>query len=105
MFVENEPTAGIAWSRGAPDLAVGPTFERERRKPFVTLCVAGPLDGTVALTSTGSAEVIVEATWGRGRRHRVSAMRPSERDALLLADTWADQLIDGHEPAVPAGRK
>jgi len=93
-------------SRGALDLAGAPTFERERRKPYVTLCVAGPLDGAVALTSTDSAEVIVEASWGRDRRHRISAIRHSERAALLLADTWADRLVDGHEPtASPRLRK
>jgi hypothetical protein len=61
------------------------------------------LDGTVTLTATDSGKVIVEASWGRGRRQRISTTRPSEWAALRLADAWADQLIDGHKPTRSPG--
>jgi hypothetical protein len=67
--------------------------------PYVTIQVGGPLDGIVTLTATDSPRVIVGATWsGRHDRDRMSLTRPGEREALLLADSWTNQLIDGHEP-------
>ena len=43
--------------------------------------------------------VVVDATWGEGdERDRMSLTRSCEREALILADYWANQLIDGHEP-------
>jgi len=74
-----------------------------RPKPYVTLHVAGPLGGAVTLTAAGSGEIVVEASWGGGRRHRISATQLNERSALRLADTWADQLIDGHKPTRSPG--
>ena len=76
-----------------------------RPKPYATLRVGGPLDGTLTLTSTDSAGVTVEAIWGRGRRHRTSLTRPSERAALLLANTWAEELIDGRKPTDSLDRR
>jgi hypothetical protein len=56
------------------------------------------LDGIVTLTSQ-PPRVVVEATWrGRDHRDRMCLTRRGERDALILADSWANRFIDGHEP-------
>ena len=80
---------------GANSLAVG----RLGAADNVAIHVGGPLDGIVTITATDSFRVVVEATWGGTcHRDRISLTRPGEREALLLADFWANQLVDGHEP-------
>ncbi len=84
---------------------------RTSPEPYVTINVDGPLQGIVTLTATDSPRVVVEATWGDPHnRDRISLTRSGEGEALILADCWANQLIDGHEPArvaipVPPGRE
>jgi len=68
--------------------------------PYVTISVGGPLDGIVTLTATDSGRVVVDATWrGSSARHHISLTRPGEREALILADSWSNQLMDGHGAA------
>ena len=77
----------------------GPAAQRTPPGPYVTISVGGPLDGIVTLTSR-SPRVVVEARWGGGddARDGMSLTRSGEREALILAGYWANQLIDGHEP-------
>jgi hypothetical protein len=76
-----------------------PAPARTPPAPYVTISVGGPLDGSVTLTSQ-PPRVLVEASWdgGGGDRRRIALTRPCEREALLLADRWANELIDGREP-------
>jgi len=84
-------------ARGVATQPAGPQASPPER-PF-TISVGGPLDGIVTITAMGSPRVTVEATWGGDQqRQRISSTRLGERDALILADCWANQLIDGHEP-------
>lgn len=66
--------------------------------PYVTIRVGGPLNGIVNLTASDSGHVLVEAVWGGRQRNRIALAQPGEREALTLADAWANQLIDGREP-------
>jgi hypothetical protein len=53
----------------------------------------------VTVAATAATRVVVEATWGSGdSRNRISLTQPGEREALILADSWANQLIDGRAP-------
>ena len=75
-----------------------PAAQRTPPGPYVTINVGGPLDGIVTLTSR-PPRVVVEATWsGDYERDGISLTRSGEREALILADYWANQLIDGLEP-------
>jgi len=67
---------------------------------YTTISVGGPLRGLVTLTAPDPPRVIVQATWG-GAEERTGVFRtvPGEREALMLANLWADQLIDGVIPA------
>ena len=76
-----------------------PAGHFEAASNVVTIHVGGPLDGVVTVTASAAARVLVEATWGSGeRRDRISLTQPGEREALILADSWANQLIDGRAP-------
>jgi hypothetical protein len=76
-----------------------PASNFETANNVVTMHVGGPLDGVVTLTAIAAARVVVEARWGSGdRRDRISLAQPGEREALILADSWANQLIDGRAP-------
>jgi len=91
--------ARSALRNGAIPRATGPVAQRIPPGPYVTINVGGPLNGIVTLTTTRSHRVVVEAAWGGpSNRDRVSLTRPGEGEALILADSWANQLIDGHEP-------
>ena len=54
------------------------------------------MNGIVTLTASDSSRVVVEATWDGCNVARISLTRTSESEALILADCWANQLIDGH---------
>jgi len=58
-----------------------------RSTTYVRMNVGGPLEGVVALTTTGAQGVIrIEATWGnRYARERVVLTRVSEREARTVA--------------------
>jgi len=75
-----------------------PAARRTPPEPYVTITVGGPLNGIVALTASDAPRAVVEAIWGGYNWHGISLTRPSEGEALILADSWANQLIDGHEP-------
>jgi len=49
----------------------------------------------VTLTAASTPRVRVAASWGD---RSISVTRPSERDALAVANAWIDQLADGGEP-------
>jgi hypothetical protein len=63
--------------------------------------IGGSLDGVV--TSTASAKpnvVVVEAVWGdRYARKSVSVERVGQREAIVVANAWADQLAAGRQPS------
>ena len=87
-------------SRAPATVLTSPGAGRPEPSSSATIRVGGPLDGVVTITAMDSPRVVVEAAWGGGdRRDRISVTRPSEREALTLADSWVNQLIDGHAPA------
>lgn len=73
--------------------------------PYVTLSVGGPLNGTVTLTATESGRVRVAAAWRAADEPSCIALtRSAERDALIVANAWADQLINGRVPTPQPSR-
>jgi hypothetical protein len=89
-----------------PRLAGGPSrCEGRPPGPYVTIRVGGSLDAIVTLTAKTPPSVLVQATWadGGGARGAISVIRPSEAEALFVANVWTDQLADGHEPPQDAG--
>jgi hypothetical protein len=57
--------------------------------------VDGIPGGVVTLTATITPRFVVTASWG-GRS--ISVTRMSEREALVVANAWIDQLATGREP-------